>query len=109
VGRCFRLNVRTQRVAKLQPELENLGKYANALEGALLAFCVGGSFVIFHYNELIWHVLALSIALDNIVKQRIAVTEAADAKKPVMQPQFAAAMGHYVPPPTRPATSVHGA
>lgn len=49
-----------------------LGPYAVALETSLVAFVVGGSFVSFHYNEMLWHFFALTVALE-----RVAVAEAA--------------------------------
>ena len=49
-----------------------LGPYAIGLEASLIAFVVGGSFVSFHYNEMLWHFFALTIALE-----RVAVAEAA--------------------------------
>jgi probable O-glycosylation ligase (exosortase A-associated) len=54
-----------------------LGKYAVALETALIAFIVGGSFVSFHYCEMLWHFFALTFALE-----RVAVTEAAVSRAP---------------------------
>lgn len=49
-----------------------LGPYATGLEGSLLAFAIGGSFVSFQYCEMLWHFFALTIALETV-----AVTEAA--------------------------------
>jgi probable O-glycosylation ligase (exosortase A-associated) len=48
-----------------------IGSYAIALESSLIAFIVGGSFVSFHYCEMLWHFFGLTIALE-----RVAVTEA---------------------------------
>lgn len=65
-----------------------LGRYAIGFESALLAFMVGGSFVSFHYSEMLWHYFALTIALE-----RVAVAEAAvnRARMPQQQPQPAPA------------------
>ena len=46
--------------------------YATGMEIAILAFAVGGSFVSFHYSEMLWHFFALTIALE-----RVAAAEAA--------------------------------
>jgi putative inorganic carbon (hco3(-)) transporter len=55
-----------------------LGAYAVALESAMVAFIVGGSFVSFHYCEMLWHFFALTIALENVaVKEVAAAREAA--------------------------------
>ena len=61
---------------------EELGRYAIAFETALVAFMVGGSFVSFHYSEMLWHYFALTIALE-----RVAVTEAALHRVRVAQAQ----------------------
>ena len=49
-----------------------LGPYASGLEASLVAFVIGGSFVSFHYSEMLWHFFALTIALESV-----AVAEAA--------------------------------
>lgn len=48
-----------------------LGPYAVAFEASLVAFVVGGSFVSFHYSEMLWHYVALTVALE-----RVALAEA---------------------------------
>jgi hypothetical protein len=40
----------------------------------MVAFAVGGSFVSFHYSEMLWHFFALSMALEHV-----AMTQAATA------------------------------
>jgi hypothetical protein len=50
-------------------EFEELGKYASGLRYSLIAFVVGGSFVSMQYNEMVWHILAMSIALDAIARK----------------------------------------
>jgi probable O-glycosylation ligase (exosortase A-associated) len=62
-----------------------LGAYAIAFETSLVAFMVGGSFVSFHYNEMLWHYFALTIALE-----RVAVAEAAVSHAPREKDQRAA-------------------
>jgi O-antigen ligase len=44
-------------------------KGAAALEASLVAFVVGGSFVPWQYNEMLWHVIGLSIVLQRIGTQ----------------------------------------
>jgi putative inorganic carbon (HCO3(-)) transporter len=51
---------------------ETMGRYAIGMESALAAFAVGGSFVSYQYNEMLWHFFALSMALEHV-----AVTQAA--------------------------------
>lgn len=43
-----------------------LGVYATGLEGSLVAFVIGGSFVSFHYCEMLWHFFALTVALESV-------------------------------------------
>jgi probable O-glycosylation ligase (exosortase A-associated) len=40
-----------------------LNQSATAIEMALIVFLIGGSFVIFQYNEMLWHYIGLSVAL----------------------------------------------
>jgi hypothetical protein len=49
-----------------------LGHYATGLQSALIAFIVGGSFVSFQYNEMLWHVFGLTIALDHVAASEAA-------------------------------------
>jgi probable O-glycosylation ligase (exosortase A-associated) len=58
-----------RRVTRLQAggaNLDHLARYATALEAALVAAAVGGTFVIFQYSEMLWHFVGLSIALEAI-------------------------------------------
>jgi probable O-glycosylation ligase (exosortase A-associated) len=50
-----------------------LGAYAVGFETALAAFMVGGSFVSFHYCEMLWHYFALTIALERVAVAEMAV------------------------------------
>ena len=67
---------RAQHQAKRHPELKNLGAFANGIERALVAFVIGGSFVIFQYTEMLWHTLALSIVVGRLVRERAAALAA---------------------------------
>jgi putative inorganic carbon (HCO3(-)) transporter len=93
---------RARRLAKKHPSLQNLGFYAIAIEGALVTFAVGGSFVTIQYVELVWHTLALSIVIDRLVAERAAALDATPrVAAPVAQPVrarigIAAATGHPV-------------
>ena len=87
---------RARRLAKKHPSLQNLGFYAIAIEGALVTFAVGGSFVTFQYVELLWMVI------DRLVAERAAALDATPrVAAPVAQPVrarigVAAATGHPV-------------
>jgi probable O-glycosylation ligase (exosortase A-associated) len=74
-----------------------LGSYAIGLESALVAFIVGGSFVSFHYCEMLWHFFALTMALERVAVSDMALArEKADAETPApvvpsraQEPEFA--------------------
>ncbi|MDP3718904.1 MAG: putative O-glycosylation ligase, exosortase A system-associated [Acidobacteriota bacterium] len=53
-----------------------LGPYAIGLESALIAFIVGGSFVSFQYNEMLWHFFALTMALEAVAVKEAATERA---------------------------------
>jgi probable O-glycosylation ligase (exosortase A-associated) len=64
---------RRVRLAAKRGELEGpLGAYAIAFESSLVAFIVGGSFVSFHYCEMLWHYFALTIALERVAVREMA-------------------------------------
>jgi putative inorganic carbon (HCO3(-)) transporter len=75
IANGFRTCIRAQRLARHEPGLQNLAKMAMAIEGAMLVYCVGGSFVSDQYLEMHWHMLALSIAVDRLVRERITVSD----------------------------------
>ena len=76
-----------------------LGPYAIGLESSLVAFIVGGSFVSFHYNEMLWHFFALTMALESVAvkeaeteRARLAALSAAAPARPLpaeREPEFA--------------------
>jgi probable O-glycosylation ligase (exosortase A-associated) len=70
---AFRACAQVRRLAFRNETLSDFGKSAIALEASLVAFVVGGSFVVFQYNEMLWHIIGLSIAL-----RRLAVQQAKD-------------------------------
>ncbi len=71
---------RTRRLAAALPDGRDLLYYSLALECSLVAFIVGGSFVPFQYNEMVWHVLGITMALDGIVKGRLAQVSSANVE-----------------------------
>jgi probable O-glycosylation ligase (exosortase A-associated) len=70
--RAVFVNWRARRAAKYRPDLVRLVGYGTALEASLLVYSVGGSFVPHQYNEMLWHILALTIAFEGIVRDRLA-------------------------------------
>jgi probable O-glycosylation ligase (exosortase A-associated) len=72
---AFKTCRRVLALARAHPESEALaemGRYASALRYSLVAFIVGGTFVSMQYNEMIWHLLSLSIALEAIARRTVA-------------------------------------
>jgi probable O-glycosylation ligase (exosortase A-associated) len=50
--------------------LSEVGKVAAALELSLVAFLVGGCFIPLQYNEMLWHVFALTIVIERLAAQQ---------------------------------------
>ena len=67
---AFRACAHVRRVASRNEALVDLGKGAVALQTSLVAFVVGGSFVPFQYNEILWHVIGLSMVLRRLAAQQ---------------------------------------
>jgi probable O-glycosylation ligase (exosortase A-associated) len=88
---------RVRLAAKRGEVSEQLGAYAIAFETSLVAFMVGGSFVSFHYCEMLWHYFALTIALERVAVREMAEQHAlkqAEIKTPIEsaaspEPEFA--------------------
>jgi hypothetical protein len=76
------------------------GYYASALEASLVAFVVGGTFLPIHYNEMLWHLLALGIALDRAAAIAMAGTAVQEPSTPLPIASTAAA-GSGRPPISR--------
>jgi len=85
VAQGFNACRRVRRRAARGEICKELGRYATGFEAALVAFVVGGSFVPFQYNEMLWHFFALTIALESVtvaapvVERRAAPLEATPA------------------------------
>ena len=67
---AFRACAYVRRVASRNGALVDLGKGAVAIQTSLVAFVVGGSFVSFQYNEILWHVIGLSMVLRRLAAQQ---------------------------------------
>jgi probable O-glycosylation ligase (exosortase A-associated) len=67
-----------RRVYKLtakHPMLLHLSQSAAALETGLVVFIVGGSFLPFQYNEMLWHYVGFTMALEGLTTQYVAASE----------------------------------
>jgi probable O-glycosylation ligase (exosortase A-associated) len=80
---AFRACWRARVASRLAAEYAHLRHFAFALETGLVAFIVGGTFLPFQYTEMVWHFIALSIALDIIARN--ALTAAAVATRAAMR------------------------
>jgi probable O-glycosylation ligase (exosortase A-associated) len=67
---AFRSCSRIRKLALKETAFSDLGKSAIALQTGLVGFLVGGSFVIFQYSEMLWHVIGLTIVVERLAKQR---------------------------------------
>jgi len=86
---------RRVRIAAARGEVpKELGHYAIALETALVAFIVGGSFVSFQYCEMLWHYFGLTMALESV-----AVRAAAEARERLETPEAEPAAAQAEPEP----------
>jgi probable O-glycosylation ligase (exosortase A-associated) len=62
---------RVRRHARYNDEAKAMLPFAVAVETALIAAMVGGTFVNFHYIEMLWHMIALSIAMNRMVAAQV--------------------------------------
>jgi probable O-glycosylation ligase (exosortase A-associated) len=79
---------------EIPPEFRN---YALAIQTGLAVFCVGGSFLSFHYREIVWHFFGISIAMQSIAdaiaaKGPVVVPTEVRPALPAAQPAWAAAL-----------------
>lgn len=66
---ALRACARARAAARNVPGREMLFAFAGAMQAALVTVAVGGSFLSFHYVEILWHFMALSFALSRITRQ----------------------------------------
>jgi probable O-glycosylation ligase (exosortase A-associated) len=86
LGRAFFVCWRTRRLAREHPQLANLAHYATAIEGALVAAVIGGTFYPFHYNEMLWHTIALSMVVGQLAAAQVAVPHTPAVREGVALP-----------------------
>jgi putative inorganic carbon (hco3(-)) transporter len=72
-----------RRSAKRGEIPEEMGAYATGLESSLVAFIVGGSFVSFHYCEMLWHFFGLTMALETVAVREAALAREKAAQAPI--------------------------
>jgi putative inorganic carbon (HCO3(-)) transporter len=72
-----------RRSAKRGEIPEAMAAYATGLESSLVAFIVGGSFVSFHYCEMLWHFFGLTMALETVAVREAALARERAAQVPI--------------------------
>jgi probable O-glycosylation ligase (exosortase A-associated) len=82
---AFRSCHRVRKLVKNRQALWGLSQSAVALEASLIVFLVGGSFVIFQYNEMLWHCIGLTIALEEVANQHVSETVPSQLPKPTQR------------------------
>jgi probable O-glycosylation ligase (exosortase A-associated) len=65
VWSCWRVSVQ----CKKEPDRRDLRLYANAMMTSLVTFAVGGTFLSYQYNEMIWHLFGLSTTLSFLASE----------------------------------------
>jgi probable O-glycosylation ligase (exosortase A-associated) len=91
---CWRVSAK----CKKDPDRRDLRLYANALMTSLVTFAVGGTFLSFQYNEMIWHFIGLSSTLSFLVNEEpVRVATAAPAVALPQQPAFVSVLRSTLP------------
>jgi probable O-glycosylation ligase (exosortase A-associated) len=80
LGTAFWSCWRVHRLTKNRPDLRDLRIYANALISALAVYSVSGSFLSHQYNEMAWHMFALTAALRYVTADCLTGVEPRDAR-----------------------------
>jgi putative inorganic carbon (HCO3(-)) transporter len=62
---------RVRSAARTRPELTNLARFATAFEAQAFVFAVGGTFITLQYREFMWHIFALAVAVDYMVRETL--------------------------------------
>ena len=79
---------RIRRMARQGEVTDSLGRYAIGMESALVAFAVGGSFVSYQHNEMLWHFFGLTMALEQVAVSQVAERKRVEAQSaPPNQPR----------------------
>jgi probable O-glycosylation ligase (exosortase A-associated) len=100
---AFKACWRARRLARDGLISSELGHFAVALETGLIAFSIGASFVIFAYVEMLWHFIALSMAVNHLTREELAARakKAAVPPAPPQPPRSALPQLPRVPRPVR--------
>jgi probable O-glycosylation ligase (exosortase A-associated) len=95
-GRSLLVGRHVRRLARQRPDLKTLAIYATACEAQLVVYAIGATFLPLQYNELLWHVLAIGVAIRNIANTR--AREAAGAPASASREPAPVAVRLNIPP-----------
>jgi putative inorganic carbon (hco3(-)) transporter len=84
---AFRSCHRISKIVLYHPELSHFQLAATSLSLSFVVFLVGGSFLNFQYQEILWHYIFLSFVLENLALQ--ATMDPAKASLRPVYPDFA--------------------
>jgi putative inorganic carbon (hco3(-)) transporter len=76
---AFAASGRARRVTRKRPDLIQTFTFAGAMQAALVTAAVGGTFLSYHYVEILWHFIGLSFAIRLIAERAVAVETPAGA------------------------------
>jgi len=95
---------RVRRAARRNPTISHLEHFALAHEMSIVAFVVGGTFVPLAFNEMLWHIIGLTIALEKLAEIPVPATQATGVVHPSWPAPVTAATGPSIAPrPVQPA------
>jgi probable O-glycosylation ligase (exosortase A-associated) len=77
-------------IARRDPSRSDLGYYAQALSTSLIVFAAGGTFLPAQYNEMLWHFVGMTIALQAIASGETASADVTDPSAYNEMPQMLA-------------------
>jgi len=80
---------RVRKRARRAPNGEQVFAYANGMQAALIAGVVGGTFLSYHYVEVLWHFIGLAIALERVAAHELAKEVVVTPAAAPLQPVFA--------------------
>jgi hypothetical protein len=86
---AFRACGRVRKRARSAPNGETIFAFANGMQAALIAAVVGGTFLSYHYVEVLWHFIGLSIALERVAAHELAKEVVVAPAPAPLQPVFA--------------------
>jgi putative inorganic carbon (hco3(-)) transporter len=82
---AFRACGRARKASIGVPDRQDILALSGALQTALVTVCVGGTFLSYHYVEILWHFIGLSFAIENVALRAAAPEETSPAQAGFIQ------------------------